>query len=65
MVVAQIAYNHLNPVAKAKCDALIATDVLYATNNNNTFVTAACWADDLKSFTSAYSNWHYIDIPFS
>ena len=65
MVVAQIAYNHLNPTAKAKCDALIAVSVQYAGITNNTFVTAACWADDLKSSTSAFSNWHYIDIPFS
>jgi hypothetical protein len=65
MVVAQIAYNHLNPVAKARCDALIAISVQYASTSNSNFVTAACWADDIKSFTSAYGNWHYIDLPFS
>jgi hypothetical protein len=65
MVVAQIAYNHLNPDVKAKCDALISIPVFNAGNNNSNFVTAACWADDIKSFTSAYSIWHYIDIPFS
>jgi hypothetical protein len=65
MLVAQIAYNHLNPAAKARCDALIATSVQYASSINNTFATAACWADDIKSSTSAYSTWHYIDLPFS
>ena len=64
MVVAQIAYNHLNPDVKAKCDALIAVPVQYAGSGNSNFVTAACWADDIKSSTSAYNIWHYIDIPF-
>jgi hypothetical protein len=65
MVVAQIAYNHLNPDVKAKCDALISIPVFNSGNNNSNFVTAACWADDIKSFTSTYNIWHYIDIPFS
>jgi hypothetical protein len=65
MVVAQIAYNHLDPVVRARCDALIAIPVLYSTSANSNFVTAACWADDIKSSTSAYSIWHYIDLPFS
>src|ERR1019366_9388139 len=42
-----------------------ATSVQYASCINNTFATAACWADDIKSSTSAYSTWHYIDLPFS
>ena len=65
MVVAQIAYHHLTPSVKAQCDALIATPVAYGSNFNNTFVTAAVWADDLKSATNAWSNWHFINIPFS
>ena len=65
MVVAQIAYNHLTPGVKTVCDTLIATPVIYASSGNNTFVTAAVWADDIKSYTSAFSTWHYIDIPFS
>lgn len=65
MVVAQIAYNHLTPAVKAQCDALIATPVAYVSSQNNTFVTAAVWADDLKSSTSTFNTWHYIDIPFS
>jgi hypothetical protein len=65
MVVAQIAYNHLDSEVKAECDALIALPVFYASSGNSNFVTAACWADDIKSFTSDYNNWHYIDIPFS
>jgi hypothetical protein len=65
MVVAQIAYDHLDPAVKAKCDALIAVPVYHSSVSNNNFVTAACWADDIKHFTSAYSNSHYIDIGLS
>lgn len=65
MVTAQIAYNHLDPVVKAKCDALIAVPVSFPSSASTNFVTAACWADDIKSSTSAYSIWHYIDLPFS
>ena len=65
MVVAQIAYNHLDAEVKAKCDALIAVPVYHSSSINSNFVTAAVWADDIKSFTSAYSDSHYIDIPIS
>ncbi|MEI2725431.1 MAG: S1/P1 nuclease [Verrucomicrobiota bacterium] len=65
MVTAQIAYNHLTTSVKAQCDALIATPVVYASNFNNTFVTASVWADDLKSSTNTWNNWHFINFPFS
>ena len=65
MVGTQIAYNHLTPSVKAQCDALIATPVVYASSINSTFVTASVWADDLKSSTNAWNNWHFINIPFS
>ena len=65
MVVAQIAYNHLDDAVKAKCDALIAVPVYHSSSINSNFVTASAWADDIKSFTSAYSDSHYIDIPIS
>lgn len=65
MVSTLIGYNHLTPAVKAQCDALIATPVLYASSINNTFVTASVWADDLKSSTNTWNNWHFINIPFS
>lgn len=65
MAAAQIAYNHLRPEVKARCDALIALPVFNSSSINSNFVMAACWADDIKSATSAYNTWHYIDIPFS
>ena len=65
MVVAQIAYNHLNPVAKAKCDALIAVPLrTYSSAATSNFVTAAVWADDFKGLLDT-GNWHYINLPFS
>jgi hypothetical protein len=64
MVVAQIAYNHLDPAVKAKCDALIAVPLAYGGNSTSNFVTAACWADDYKSKLNT-GTWHYIDLPFS
>ena len=65
MVVAQIAYNHLDPEVKAKCDTLIAVPVYQSSSLNSNFVTASVWADDIKSFTSAYNAQHYINIPIS
>ena len=64
MVVAQIAYNHLAPAVKARCDALIAVTLSYASSRTSNFVTAACWADDYKSQLGS-GIWHYIDLPFS
>jgi hypothetical protein len=64
MVVAQIAYNHLAPAAKAKCDALVAVPLQYASAGTSNFVTAAVWADEFKSQLGS-GTWHYIDLPFS
>lgn len=64
MLAAQIAYNHLNPTAKSECDSLISVVLPNADTKSNTFVTAACWADDFKSALGT-GTWHYIDIPFS
>ena len=64
MVVAQIAYNHLDTAAKAKCDALIAVPLAYGGTSTSNFVTAAVWADDYKSQLGT-GIWHYIDLPFS
>jgi hypothetical protein len=64
MVVAQIAYSHLDPAVKAKCDALIAVPLQYGSPQTSNFVTAAVWADDFKSQLGS-GIWHYIDLPFS
>ena len=64
MVTAQIAYNHLNPVAKARCDELIGITLTNSTPGTSNFVTAAVWADDFKTPLGT-SAWHFIDLPFS
>src|SRR5262245_19064353 len=64
MVVSQMAYNHLTPAVKARCDALIAVPLTNASSSSSNFITAAVWADDFKSqFGTAI--WHYTDLPFS
>jgi hypothetical protein len=64
MVVAQIAYKHLDSEVKAKCDVLIAVTLPNKSASTSNFVTAACWADDFKSSLGS-GIWHYIDLPFS
>jgi hypothetical protein len=64
MVTAQIAYNHLDPAVRSKCDSLIAVPLTYSGTGSSNFVTAACWADDFKSQLGT-GGWHYIDLPFS
>jgi len=64
MLIAQIAYNHLDSDVKAKCDALIAVPLTYSSSSSSNFVTAACWADDFKSQLGTGTS-HYIDLPFS
>jgi hypothetical protein len=61
MVVAQIAYNHLDPAVKSRCDALIAVPLTFAGSGSSNFVTAASWADDFKSQLGT-GGWHYIDL---
>lgn len=60
MVVAQIAYDNLNPAAKSRVDQL-APRVTFGNNAYN-FVTLACWMDDIRD-TSALEplkEWHFI-----
>jgi hypothetical protein len=65
MTVALLAYNHLGPVAKVKCDALINVNLgSFSSTGTSNFVTAAVWADDFKTALGT-GGWHYIDIPIS
>ncbi len=70
MLVGQIAYDNLTPAAKAGVNAAIARfnpkarpDAPYS------FVTAACWMDDIRSRTEPefkqYAVWHYVNLPFT
>ncbi|MBL0018783.1 MAG: S1/P1 nuclease [Bacteroidetes bacterium] len=65
MAVAQIAYDELKPGAKKWADGLIATLTVNYPQTHN-FVEAATWPDDLKGHgITAYSNWHYTNIPLN
>lgn len=65
MLVASIAYERLNPTAKAHCDELVKVlqrDYPYT----NHFLAAATWPDDLKGEgVHAYDAWHYTNIPYN
>jgi len=67
MLVAQIALNTLGVeqtenVKDAISNALNDIETFYDTSS--TFVTAACWMDDLKSRGSyLFADWHFINIP--
>jgi len=66
MLVAQIAHDRLSEKARARVDALASQ--LTSNEVHYNFVTAACWADDIKGrdFPSPlhghFKPWHYIDI---
>lgn len=64
MMVAQVAYDRLNPRAKAAVDGLAAE--IKSPDASYTFVTLACWMDDLRTedpkipFSGQFKPWHYI-----
>lgn len=59
MVIAQIAEKRLQLDVRRQCEELLAVGGDFKTN---TFVTAACWADDTKSRENGA--WHYINVHF-
>lgn len=65
MVVANIAYQQLNPSVKSKVDRLIKYfEQEYP--DINSFEQLAAWPDAIRSQKiDAFSRWHYIDVPFS
>ncbi len=64
MLVSQIAYDKLTPQAKQWADGLIAVHAKEYPNSND-FVTAALWADDIRSQgNTTYSSWHYVTLTF-
>src|SRR5882672_417442 len=69
MMVAYIAYQRLNPSAKAHVNKLLAIPINPAeiSANSKDFVNAAHWADDLRPFAEfdSFKELHFIDTPFS
>ncbi|HYX42221.1 MAG TPA: S1/P1 nuclease, partial [Pyrinomonadaceae bacterium] len=64
MLVSLIAYQRLNPTAKARVDALTKTIRFAGKTYDGT--TLGVWMDDLRadSMHDDMRVWHYIDIPF-
>jgi S1/P1 Nuclease len=69
MMVAQIAFDRLNPRAKAQAQALLAIPINPAgvSRKSKDFVNAAHWADDLRPFSEfdSFKELHFLDTPFS
>jgi hypothetical protein len=69
MMVAQIAFDRLNPRAKAQANMLLAIPINPATisSRSKDFVNASHWADDLRPFPEfdSFKELHFIDTPFS
>jgi hypothetical protein len=69
MMVASIAFQRLNPKAKAKANELLAIAINPATVSakSKDFVNASHWADDLRPFEEfdSFKPLHFIDQPFS
>lgn len=59
-VTALIAYRHLTPTARAKLDALLASDTDTLTAPD--FASRATWADKYRSSHRATAAWHFVDI---
>ncbi len=74
MTVADIAYDHLTPAAKAKVDALLQRHRDYALWMSEmpagytdkarfAFMKASTWPDDIRKTPDDRPIWHYDDIP--
>jgi hypothetical protein len=69
MIVARIAYDRLNPRAKAEVDKLIAAEIepRAITRQSLDFVNASHWPDDLRPVEAFKDSLplHFVDFPFS
>lgn len=59
-VIAKIAYAHLTPAARAKVDALLASDPDTLTAPD--FASRATWADKYRNGHRETASWHFVDI---
>lgn len=62
-VIGQIAYDQLTPAVKNKIDALTAV-MFHSPYPNARFLRASTWPDQIKSQTTQYNAWHFIDLPY-
>eukprot|EP00026_Physarum_polycephalum_P002101 Phypoly_transcript_02105.p2 GENE.Phypoly_transcript_02105~~Phypoly_transcript_02105.p2 ORF type:complete len:356 (+),score=32.86 Phypoly_transcript_02105:149-1216(+) len=69
MLVSQIALKHLTADSQVSQEQLHAfenaiTSLVTYSSASNTFVTAACWMDDIKTRNlTQFDNWHFINLP--
>ena len=61
MLVADIAYRHLQPQVQRRVDSLVAELVPYYPYSSHSLARAATWADHIKGDVKAYNSWHYIN----
>ncbi len=62
-IIAQIAYDQLTPQTKAQVDQL--TSVMFHSRYSEArFLRASTWPDQIKSQTTHYNAWHYINLPY-
>ncbi len=65
MVVANIAYEQLQPEVRNKVDALVSYMQQQYTNTD-TFLKMAYWPDAIRTQRiETFTHWHYIDYPFT
>ncbi|HEY5792308.1 MAG TPA: S1/P1 nuclease [Chthoniobacterales bacterium] len=64
MLTTQIACGQLTPAAQAAVEASIAA-FDQKNQTSYTFVSAACWMDDIRGTQKSYAPWHYINLPFT
>ena len=62
-IIAQIAYDQLTPTTKAKVDALT-KNMFDSQYPDARFLKASTWPDEIRTKTSRYNSWHFIDLPF-
>jgi len=64
MLVNQIAYDRLTPLAKMRVDQSI--DAFNRKHHTGyTPVMVSCWMDDIRGKTKEYNDWHYIELPYT
>ena len=64
MLVASIATRFVQNSTMLKANALIDLISQYYPDSPD-FITAACWADDLKGEgVGVYDSWHFINLPY-
>ena len=59
-VTALIAYRHLTPIARARLDALLASDTDPLTAPD--FASRATWADKYRNGHRETAEWHFVDL---